>query len=111
MDSNNLSANLTKIANTFAEKPSIATLASVVFSSTGFQDWLKLFLVGGVFEACRRIALRAWRRAFDSFWITVDFEEGDDSYGGCSLLHRPAGCAMIAASTPPVSGTDSFLLL
>ncbi|KAF9779458.1 P-loop containing nucleoside triphosphate hydrolase protein [Thelephora terrestris] len=115
MDSNNLSANLTKIASTFAGKSSIATLASVVFSSTGFQDWLKLFLVGGVFEACRRTALRAWRRAFDSFWITVDFEEGDDSYDWMMvwLSQHPAraNARKIAASTSAfglVSPMDSY---
>lgn len=86
MDLNNLSANLTNIANTLAEKPSIATLATVLFSSTGFQDWVKLFLIGGIFETCRRTASRAWHNIVDSIWITVDFEEGDDSYGGYSLL-------------------------
>lgn len=77
MDLNNLSANLT---NTLAEKPSIATLATVLLSFTGFQDWLKLFLLGGVFETCRRTAFQAWDYVVDSLWITVDLEEGDDSY-------------------------------
>ena len=78
MDLNNLSANLT---NTLAEKPSIATLATVLFSFTGVQDWLKLFLIGGIFETCRRTAFQAWDYVVDSLWITVDLEEGDDSYG------------------------------
>jgi chaperone BCS1 len=81
MDLNNLSANLTNITNSLVEKPSIATLATVLLSFTGFQDWLKLFLIGGVLETCRRIVFQAWDSIVDSFWITVDFEEGDDSYG------------------------------
>ena len=85
MDLNNLSANLTNITNTFAEKPSIATLATILLSITGLQDWAKLFLIGGVFETCRRLAFQAWYDITDSFWITVDFEEGDDSYGKSSV--------------------------
>lgn len=81
MDLNNLSANLTNITNSFAEKPSIATLATVLLSVTGLQDWIKLFLIGSAFETCRRVAFQAWHNITDSFWITVDFEEGDDSYG------------------------------
>ena len=81
MDFNNLSANLTNITNALAEKPSIATLATVLLSFTGFQDWLKLLFIGGVFEACRRAAFQAWDNIVNWFWITVDFEEGDDSYG------------------------------
>lgn len=81
MDFSNLSANLTSITNTLAEKPSISTLATVLLSFTGIQDWLKLFLIGGAFETCRRAAFQAWYHVVDSFWITLDFEEGDDSYG------------------------------
>lgn len=88
MDLNNLSANLTNITNTLAEKPSIATLATALLSLTGFQDWLKLFLIGGIFETCRRTAFQVWDYVVDSLWITVDFEEGDDSYGRCSHLSR-----------------------
>jgi len=103
MDLNNLSANLTNITNTLAEKPSIATLATVLFSFTGFQDWLKLFLIGGVFETCRRASLQAWDSIVDRFWVTVDFEEGDDSYGEWityfSSLRR--GCCSITAMVPP----------
>lgn len=79
---NNLPENFTNITNNLAEKPSIATLATVLLSFTGIQDWLKLFLLGGVLETCRRVVLQAWQNILDSIWISVDFEEGDDSYGG-----------------------------
>lgn len=89
MDWNNLSANLTNITTTLAEKPSIATLATVLLTFTGFQDWLKLFLIGGVFETCRRVFFQVWYSLVDWLWITVDFEEGDDSYGeDLTLLAR-----------------------
>ena len=103
MDLNNLSANLTNITNTLAEKPSIATLATILLSFTGLQDWIKLFLIGGIFETCRRVVLQAWHNIVDSFWITVDFEDGDDSYG--ESLVPPAGHS-ITAVTPPVSGAE-----
>ena len=81
MDLNYLSANLTNITTTLSEKPSIATLGTALLSSTGFQDWLKFFLIGGTFETCRRVVSQAWHNTIDSLWITVDFEEVDDSYG------------------------------
>ena len=83
MDLNDLSTNIT---NTLAEKPSVATLATILLSFTGFQDWLKLFLIGGIFETCRRFVFEAWHNIVDSFWVTVDFEDGDQSYGGCLHL-------------------------
>ena len=81
MDFDGFSANLTKITDSLAERPSIVTLATILLSFTGLQDWLKLFLIGGVFETCRRLAFQAWHDVVDWCWITVDFEEGDDSYG------------------------------
>ena len=87
MNFNDLPANLTSIADSLAERPSIATLATILLSFTGFQDWLKLFLIGGVFETCRRVAFQAWHSLVDSIWITIDFEDGDDSYG--EHLHFP----------------------
>lgn len=90
MDLNNLSANLTNITSSFAEKPSLATLATVLLSFTGLQDWIKLFLIGGVFETCRRLVLQAWYELTDSLWVSVDFEEGDDSHGESPVHERTA---------------------
>ena len=86
MNLSSLPEDFTTITNTIADKPSIATLATALLSLTGIQDWLKLFLIGGVLETCRRTLLQAWQNILDSIWISVDFEDGDDSYGG-SLLH------------------------
>lgn len=100
MNLNNLPANLTHITNTLAEKPSIATLATVLLSFTGIQDWLKLFLIGGFLETCRRAVLQAWQKILDSIWITVDFEDGDDSYGGSFLPLTGAASAIMSVSKP-----------
>lgn len=105
MDLKFFSANLTNATNTLAEKPSIATLATVLFSFAGFQDWLKLFLIGGIFETCRRTVLYAWHNIVDSFWMAIDFEEGDDSYRECLRLSvSPAGSSIVTApvAMPPV---------
>jgi len=104
MDLNNLSANFTNITNTLAEKPSIATLATILLSFAGFQDWLKLFLIGGFFETFRRAAFQAWHDIVDWFWVTVDVEEGDDSYGERSHISvTPAWMLDLGSATvPPV---------
>lgn len=92
MELKSLPENFTNIANTLAEKPSIATLTTALLSFTGIQDWLKLFLIGGVLETCRRTVLQGWQSLLDSIWISVDFEEGDDSYGGSfHPFHLPTG--------------------
>lgn len=107
MDFNDLPANLTSIAESLTDKPSIATLATILLSFTGFQDWLKLFLIGGIFETCRRLVFQSWHTLVDRFWITVDFEDGDDSYGEHLHTHftrsRPQSSiiARFAAVIPP----------
>lgn len=111
MDWNNLSANLTNITTTLAEKPSVATLATVLLTFTGFQDWLKLFLIGGVFETCRRVFFQVWYSVVDSLWITVDFEEGDDSYGeDLTLLAGRLIIAVMSMLTMYCSPTDWMMV-
>ena len=73
MDSSNLPANLTTNDNSLVGKPFITTLATALLSFAGFQGWLKLLLIGVLFETCRRVC--AWGSIVDSFWITVDIEE------------------------------------
>ena len=94
MDSYNLPANLTTNDNPLAGKPLIATLATALLSFTGFQGWLKLFLIGAIFETCRRI--HAWGSIVDSFWITVDIEEYN--WGYCEYF--PATSASDTAVPP-----------
>jgi len=73
--------NLSEITNALTEGPPSTTLAAVLPPFAGFQRWLKLFLVGGIFETCRRVTFHAWDNILDSFWITVDLEEGNRSHG------------------------------
>jgi len=81
MDSRNLLASLTSDDDSLAGKPITTTLAAVLLSFAGFQGWLFLFLIGAIFKACQRV--RAFGSIVDSFWITVDFQEGNRSLGKC----------------------------
>jgi len=88
MDSHNPPANPTTNDNSLAGDPSIATLATVLFSFAGFQGWLKLLLIGAIFETCRRV--HAWGSIVGSFWITIDFAEGNRSLGECLPVMVPS---------------------
>jgi len=106
MDSHNLLENLTTSDNPLAGKLSIASLATallsfaslatVFLSFAGFQGWIKFFLVGATFETCRRA--HAWGSVIDSFWFTVDFEEGNRCFGEC-----------LPAVMPPFPSVDRTL--
>jgi len=85
----NLPEHLTSFTNSLTESPSFATLA------TELKRWLKLFLVGGAFETCRRVTFQAWDAIIDSFWITIDFEQSDRSYGKY-LQAAPASAALVS---------------
>lgn len=58
----------------------VSTISSL-FSPTGpAGDWLKLVVIGGILELMRRAVLFVWRNLVNQFWITVVFEEYNDSY-------------------------------
>ncbi|KAH9946492.1 P-loop containing nucleoside triphosphate hydrolase protein [Amylocystis lapponica] len=56
------------------------SMLSMLLSLSALRDWLKLLLVGGVIETCRRFFFGSWESLVSSFWITVTFDEEDDSY-------------------------------
>ena len=64
------------------------TLISTVLSLSALRDWLKLFVVGGLLEWCRRyfFTIRDW--VMGTFWITATFEASDESYRECLLMTR-----------------------
>ncbi|KAI5889530.1 P-loop containing nucleoside triphosphate hydrolase protein [Schizophyllum commune H4-8] len=43
-------------------------------------DWLKLLIVGGIVETCRRTLSTLYERVLGAFFITATFEEDDDAY-------------------------------
>lgn len=58
----------------------LSTLISFLLSFSAMQDWLKLLVIGGVIETCRRTCLRMWFSFVESFWITACFDERDACY-------------------------------
>jgi len=78
---------------------SITTLTALLPSFTGFRGLLTLFLMGCVFEMCRRFAPHAWEALVDSFWVTIEFDEDDRSYREC----------LLAIAMSPLPGADHVL--
>lgn len=56
------------------------SMITMLASFSALRDWLKILLVGGVIETCRRLFFGSWESLIDSFWITVTFDEDDVSY-------------------------------
>ncbi|KAF7985177.1 hypothetical protein HWV62_7770 [Athelia sp. TMB] len=74
----------TSVAATATQIPelpaSLPALFSLLLSLPGLRDWLKLLLLGSVFEAFRRFSSIIWSTIIDSFFITAQFKEEDCSY-------------------------------
>lgn len=64
----------------------LSSLFTLLFSFGGVSDWLKLFVIGGVLETCRRAVFGTWRSLINQFYITAEFDEDDDSYGAPHIL-------------------------
>ncbi|KAL1696380.1 P-loop containing nucleoside triphosphate hydrolase protein [Schizophyllum commune] len=56
------------------------TLVSSLASSAALRDWLKLFILGGTIETCRRTLFWLYRQAVNAVMITATFEQDDDCY-------------------------------
>ena len=63
----------------------LPTLIAHVLSLSAVRDWLKLLLIGGALEMCRRFLTSSWSAIKNYFWITVTLEEGDDCGCECSF--------------------------
>ncbi|EEB89303.1 hypothetical protein MPER_12612, partial [Moniliophthora perniciosa FA553] len=79
--------NSTFASNATAASPSIgfsandiSALISFLFSLTALRDWVKLIVIGGFFETCRRFIFTIYSRAISSFWMRANFEQDDPSY-------------------------------
>ena len=79
-----LDANATTLMPSDPTTPVVAadfhTFVAALFSLTALQDWLKLFVIGGLIEAIRRY-LSSFRDAIRrTFWITANFDSRTDVY-------------------------------
>lgn len=59
----------------------ILSLVTFLLSFSALGDWVKLIVLGGVLETCRRLAFHFYYKVYNSFFITATFEEDDSSYG------------------------------
>ena len=57
-----------------------SSLISLLLTFPALRDWLKLIVIGGVLEGCRRSFFSTWNCIMASFFITAQFQEDDDSY-------------------------------
>lgn len=79
-----LTGNATTPATTpapLAMPTDLSSLIALLFSFSALREWLKLMVIGGVFESCRRLFSYSWSKVVDSFWITAQFNEDDSSFG------------------------------
>lgn len=67
----------------------LSTLLSLLLSFSALRDWVKLIVIGGAIETCRRSAMRLWSTFMESFWLTASFDENDSSY---SKFARHSSC-------------------
>ncbi|KAF4569632.1 hypothetical protein EYR40_008610 [Pleurotus pulmonarius] len=58
----------------------LKSLLLTLLSFSALQDWIKLIIIGGFFEAARRVAMSLYSQLLNTFFITVSFEEDDPSY-------------------------------
>ncbi|KAF9266624.1 P-loop containing nucleoside triphosphate hydrolase protein [Marasmius fiardii PR-910] len=59
---------------------SIPSLIGLLFSFSALGDWLKLIVIGGFLETCRRLLFTLYDKAIKSFWINAYFEDEDAVY-------------------------------
>jgi mitochondrial chaperone BCS1 len=59
----------------------LISIITMLLSVSALRDWLKLIVIGGVLESCRRMAYQLYNNFINSFFITATFREDDDSYG------------------------------
>lgn len=50
------------------------------------QDFLKLMVLGGLLETCRRYTGQVWEWILSQFYFTVYFESSDETFGGLLLV-------------------------
>ncbi|KAI5120825.1 hypothetical protein M0805_003221 [Coniferiporia weirii] len=79
-----VSAGNSSLESSFASpKELLATVSSLwtfLLSFSTVRDGAKLFIVGGALESVRRLLVMAWASFVESFFITAEFEDRDDTF-------------------------------
>ncbi|KAJ7621197.1 P-loop containing nucleoside triphosphate hydrolase protein [Roridomyces roridus] len=80
-DLNASAPNVTHVSSTTGTPPlSLSSLITLVLSFSALRDWMKLVVLGGIIEMCRRFVFGGFNKFIGSFFITACFEEQDSSY-------------------------------
>ncbi|KAG5647856.1 hypothetical protein DXG03_007780 [Asterophora parasitica] len=72
--------NATASASQAPTPTDLSSLLTFLFSFSALHDWLKLFVIGGILETCRRGFYASYNKFVNSFFISATFDENDDSY-------------------------------
>ncbi|CAL1714276.1 unnamed protein product [Somion occarium] len=72
--------NATNSPSSTNATPGLSGLLTMLLSFSALTDWLKLFVIGGAVESCRRLLFSLWRSFTQSFWITATFDCDDLSF-------------------------------
>ncbi|KAG5719086.1 hypothetical protein E4T56_gene2122, partial [Termitomyces sp. T112] len=60
--------------------PDVVSLLTLLFSFSPSRDWLKLVIIGGIFESFRSFLMIGYYKFVDSFFIRASFDCDDPSY-------------------------------
>ncbi|KAK7062605.1 hypothetical protein VNI00_000093 [Paramarasmius palmivorus] len=79
--SNVLASNTTQNSTQTSPIPgSLLAMIPILFSFSGLHDWVKIVLLGGFFETCRRTFSMLYQKVIESFYMVATFDEEDASY-------------------------------
>jgi chaperone BCS1 len=73
--------NVNGTSTSESSPPSLGSLLSLLLSLSALRDWLKLIVMGGFLETCRRVLFASYQKFIDSFFITANFQQDDSCYG------------------------------
>lgn len=74
-----------------ANVTSLGSLITFILSFAALRDWIKLFLIGGALEVCRRLLYWIYESGIEGFFMYATFKEDDDAYGKTPIptdVHR-----------------------
>ena len=77
---NSTSTHASASLSSLAMLSSISNIWALVLSYPALRDGAKLFILGGAIEIARRALMYVWTSFLESFFITAEFAEGDETY-------------------------------
>jgi mitochondrial chaperone BCS1 len=111
----NATQNVTASTGPLQIQSDFSSLIAFISSFSG--DYLKFIVLGGAFEALRRLYSASYMSLMDRFFITATFESGDFAFGEISFPHGLSPSwprfrvddvlAIFSSSVAPLSGLYS----